>query len=57
MGYILIINIASLIGDLFSIYIRTTGICTSVVEKSSKGNHTYCIVVTDYENKTEMKMK
>ena len=55
MGYILIMNIASVVEDLFSLYTKTTGICTSAVESSSKVNHTYSIVVTDYENKTEMK--
>ena len=55
MGYILIMNIASIVECLFSLYTKTTGICTSVVENSSKGNHTYSIVVTDYENKTEKK--
>ncbi len=35
MGYILIMNIASIVECLFSLYTKTTGICTSVVENSS----------------------
>lgn len=54
MGYILLFNIAAIIENLFSLYTSTKGVCTSVKECTNKGNHYYMIVVTDYENKTEM---
>ncbi len=56
MGYILLVNIASLIEDIFGFYTSTSGICTSITERRSKGNYiTYDIVVTNSEHKTEMK--
>ncbi|WP_042272527.1 hypothetical protein [[Clostridium] dakarense] len=55
MGYILLFNIAAVVENLFSLYTSTKGVCTSVKECSNKGNHYYMVVVTDYENKTEMK--
>ena len=56
MGYILLVNIASVIEGILSLYTSVSGICTSITEHRSKGSYrTYDIVVTDYENKTEMK--
>lgn len=55
MGYILLINIASVIENLFSLYTSITGVCTSVKECSDEEKYSYMVVVTDYENKSEMK--
>lgn len=57
MGYILLFNIAAVIEILFSLYTSTKGVCTSVKRCSNKGNRYYIIVVTDYENKTEMEFR
>lgn len=55
MMYILLINIASVIENLFNGYTSISGVCTSITENRRKNNITYNIIVTDYENKLEKK--
>ncbi|SCI14178.1 Uncharacterised protein [uncultured Clostridium sp.] len=55
MIYILLVNIASIIENLFNGYTSISGVCTSITENRRKNSITYKIVVTDYENKLEKK--
>lgn len=56
-GYILIINIFKLIEDVFSLYTTIDGVCTGVYEHRKRHNTYYDVVVTDYTNKREIKVK
>lgn len=56
-GYILITNIFKLIEDVFSLYTTIDGVCTGVYEHRTKHNTYYKVVVTDYTNKREIKVK
>lgn len=56
-GYILIINIFKLIEDVFSLYTTIDGVCTGVYEQRTRNHTYYKVVVTDYTNKREIKVK
>ena len=55
MGYLLIVNIMSIIEYLFNLHTFISGTCTSVTENRGRHSIIYRIVVTDYEKKVEKK--
>lgn len=55
--YFIVFHIITLIENIFNLFTSIDGMCTGIYEQSTRTRRYYNIIVTDYKNKREIKVK